>query len=193
MWYVAWWTRSRTFVFDRFIVFCSLCLQRKIILILNFLYCVELSFPGWGPNPNFDLIRFSRPKLSLIRFSRRKLTLIRISIPKLPLIRLSRHKRLLIRIFRPKAFWSDHLQTIAQTLIRLWSNALEEFMIRPSCACSHLWSDCASEACSKAVLIRLKPARNSLIRERFYLWTNLLILLRCIHFKKTDVCSIQFK
>ena len=75
---------------------------------------------------------------------RRKLTLIRLSRLKTPLIRLSRHKGSLIRIFRPKAFWSNHLQTmvqtqiqtIAQTLISLSSDSktLEEFMIRPSCA-----------------------------------------------------------
>ena len=108
--------------------------------------------PGWGPDPNFCLIRLSRPKLSLIRLSRCKLTL----------IRLSRHKGSLIRLFRPKMFWSDHLQTIVQTQIqtlvpRPWSNydqtqvrskslwsdpvAFEAFMVRPSCACSHLWLD----------------------------------------------------
>ena len=77
------------------------------------------------------LIRHSRPELSLIRLSRQKLTLIRHSRPKLPRIRLSRHKESLIRLFRPKPFWSDHLQTmlqtkiqtIAQTLIRLWSDS----------------------------------------------------------------------
>ena len=110
--------------------------------------------PGWGPDPNFCLIRHSRPKLSLIRFSRRKFTLIRLSRPKLPLIRLcrpklplirlSRHKRSLNRLFRPNVFWSDQLQataqtqiqTIAQTLIRLWSDssAFKEVMIKPSCA-----------------------------------------------------------
>ena len=84
------------------------------------------------------------PKLSLFRLSRRKLILIRLSRSKLPLIRLSRHRGSLIRLFRPKGFWSDHfqtmvqtqLQTICQTLIRLWSNlsALEEVMIRPSYA-----------------------------------------------------------
>ena len=100
--------------------------------------------PGWGPDQNLLLIRLSRPKLSLIRISRRKFTLIRLSRPKWTLIRLCRHRRSLTRLFRPKVFWSDHLQTmvqtqiqtIAQTLIRLWSdsNALEEGMIKPSCA-----------------------------------------------------------
>ena len=49
----------------------------------------------------------------------------------------------------------------------------------------HLWSDPVAlvatydqtEARSKAVLIRLKCTQNSLIRKRFYLWTNLLIFL----------------
>ena len=119
--------------------------------------------PGWGPDPNFLLIRLSRPKLYLIRLSRQKLTLIRLSRRKIPLTRLSRHKGSLIRLFRPKAFWSGHLQTMVQTQIqtvshtsiRLWSNssALEE------------------------VMIRLKCARNSLIRETFYLWSNILFLL----------------
>ena len=122
------------------------------------------------------LIRLSRPKLSLIRLSRQKLTLIRLSGHKFPLIRLFRHKVSLIRLFRQKLFWSDYLQTMAQTqiqtiaqnLIGLWSNSseLEKFMIRFKCA------------------------QNSLIRERFHLWTNLLILLYFICFKKTDVCSI---
>ena len=40
------------------------------------------------------------------------------------------------------------------------------------------------------VLIRLNCAGNSLIRERFYLWTNLLNLLPFNYFIKTDVCSI---
>ena len=143
-----------------------------------------LANPGWGRDSNFRLIRLSRPKLSLIRLSRRKLTLIRLSRPKLPLIRLSRHKRSLIRLFRPKTFWWDHLQTVVQTqiqtiattLIRIWSDssALEEVMIRPSCARS-IYDQ--TEARSIPDLIRLKCNRISLIRERFFLWTNLLILL----------------
>ena len=130
--------------------------------------------PGWSPDPNFSLIRLSRPKLSLIRLSRGKFTLIRLSRPKIPLIRLSRHKRSLIRLFRPTVFWSDHLQTmvqtqiqtIAQTLIRLcsdskrfWSDpvALESFMVRPSCAYSHLWSDwSALETSSDQTQVRSK-------------------------------------
>ena len=116
-------------------------------------------YPGWGPGSNFFLIRLSRPKLSLIRLSRRKLTLIRLSRPKLPLIRLSRHKGSLIRLFRPKAFWSDHLQTMVQTqiqtLIRLWSDS--EVMVRPSCARSHLWSDwSALEASSDQTQVHSK-------------------------------------
>ena len=112
---------------------------------------LSLFDPDWGPNPNYCLIRTSRSKLNLIRLSWRKLTLIRFFRPKIPLIRLCRHEGSLIILFRPTAFWSDHLQTmiqtqiqtIAQTLIRLWSesSALEEVMIRPSCACSHLLSD----------------------------------------------------
>ena len=113
--------------------------------------------PGWGPDPNLLLIRLSRPKLSLIRISRRKFTL----------IRLSRPKWLLIRLSRPKVFWSDHLQTmvqtqiqtIAQTLIRLWSdsNALEEVMIRPSCARS---SYDQTKLRLQLFMIRLKCAPN---------------------------------
>ena len=123
--------------------------------------------PGWGPDPNLLLIRLSRPKLSLIRISRRKFTLIRLSRPKWPLIRLSRHRRSLTRLFRPKVFWSDHLQTmvqtqiqtIAQTLIRQWSdsNALEEVMIRPSCARS---SYDQTQLRLRLFLIRLKCAPN---------------------------------
>ena len=83
------------------------------------------------------------------------------------LIRLSRHKGSLIRLFRPKAIWSDHLQTmiqtriqtIAQTLIRLWSDssALEEVMIRPSCARSIYGQ---TQLRLQLFMIRLKCARN---------------------------------
>ena len=113
--------------------------------------------PGWGPDPNFRLIRLSRPKISLIRLSR----------PKIPLIRLSRHKRSLIRFFRPKAFWSDHLQTKVQTqiqtttqiLIRLWldSSAFEEIMTRPSRARSIYGQ---THLRLKPFMVRLKRARN---------------------------------
>ena len=116
-----------------------------------------------------------------------ELTLIRLSRPNLPLIRLSRHRRSLIRLFRPKAFWLDHLQTIAQTLIRPWSDSkcaqrgYDQTLLRSK----HLWSDAVAlsaiydqtEVHSKPVQIRLKCARNSLIREKFYLWKNLLVLL----------------
>ena len=88
---------------------------------------------------------------------------------KWPLIRLSRHRRSLTRIFRPKVFWSDHLQTmvqtqiqtIAQTLIRLWSdsNSLEEVMIRPSCARS---SYDQTQLRLQLFMIRLKCAPNRL-------------------------------
>ena len=128
---------------------------------------IKLLYPGWGPDPNFCLIRLSRPKLSLIRLSRRKFTLIRLSRPKIPLIRLSRHKRSLIRLFSPKAFWSDHLQTmvqtqiqtIAQILIRIWSDsrALEEVTIRPSCARSIYGQ---TQLRLQPFMIRLKCARN---------------------------------
>ena len=125
-----------------------------------------------------------------------KFTLIRLSRPKLALIRLSRHKKPLTRLFRPKVFWSDHLQTMDQTQIQTIAQTLiRQTMIRLKCArrgydqtqlCSkHLWSDAValaaiydqSEVRSKPVLIRLKCAQSSLIRERFYLWKNLLLLL----------------
>ena len=121
--------------------------------------------PGWGPDPNFRLIRLSRPKLSLIGLSRLKLTLIRLSRPKLPLVWLSRHKGSLIRLFRPKA--SDHLQTmvqtqiqtIAQTLIRIWSDSspLEEVTIRPSSTRSIYGQ---TQLRLQSLMIRLKRARN---------------------------------
>ena len=133
--------------------------------------------PGWGPDPKFCLIILSRPKLSLIRLSRRKFTLIRhsrrkftlirLSRPKIPLIRLSRRKKSLIRLFRRKVFWSDHLQTmvqtqihtVAHTLVRLWSDssALEEVMIRPSCARSIHGQ---TQLRLHSIMIRLKCARN---------------------------------
>ena len=116
---------------------------------LDFLSRKRPKNPGWGPDPNFRLIRLSGPKLSLITLSRRKLTLIRLSRPKLPLIRLSRHRGSLIRLFRRKAFWSDHLQTmfqtpiqtISQTLIRLWSDssALEVFWSEKDFTYEQIW------------------------------------------------------
>ena len=73
----------------------------------------------------------------------------------------------LVRLSRPKEFWSDHLQTmaqtqnqtIAQTLIRLCSDssALEEVMIRPSCARSTYDQ---TQLRLKSFMIRLKRARN---------------------------------
>ena len=115
------------------------------------------NYPGWGPDPNLLLIRLSRPNLSLIRICKRNFTL----------IRLSSHRRSLTRLFRPKVFWSDHLQTIVQTqiqtiartLIRLWSdsNALEEVMIRTSCARS---SYDQTQLRLQLFMIRLKCAPN---------------------------------
>ena len=84
----------------------------------------------WGPDPNFPLIRLSRPKLPPIRLSRKKLQLIRLYRAILSLIRLSRLRESLIRLTGLNKFWWDYLQTgvqtqlhtMAQTLIRLRSN-----------------------------------------------------------------------
>ena len=149
----------------------------------------KLACPGWTPDPNFRLIRLSRPKLSLIRLCRRKLTLFRLSRPKIPLIRLSRHKRSLIRLFRPKAFWSDHgpesnsdhCPDVNQTMIRL--KCARRGYDQTQLHSKHLWSDPIAlaaiydqtEARWKPVLIRLKCAQKRLIRERFYLCFFLFI------------------
>ena len=79
----------------------------------------------------------------------------------------SDHRRSLTRLFRSKVFWSDHLQTmvqtqiqtIAQNLIRLWSdsNALEDVMIRPKCARS---SHDQTQLRLQLFMIRLKCAPN---------------------------------
>ena len=95
--------------------FCSFWCTIKVNTYSSWWLSIVVMTPGLGPDPNFRLIKLSRPKLSLIRLSRRKLNLNRLSRPKVPLIRLSRHKGCLIRLFRPKAFWSDHIQTMVQT------------------------------------------------------------------------------
>ena len=127
---------------------------------------------GWGTDPNFGLIRLFRAKKCLIRLSRQNLTLIRFSRPKLPLIRFSRNRGSLIILLIPTAFWSDHLhtmvetriQTIAPTLIRLWlyPRALEEVMIRPSCARSIYGQ---TQLRLQPFMIRLKPAQ-------YWFWSN---------------------
>ena len=60
---------------------------------------------------------------------------------------------------------SDHCRDINQTMIRL------------KCARSIYGQ---TQLRSQPFMIRLKRARKSLIRERFYLWTNLLFLLQNI-------------
>ena len=135
------------------------------------------SCPGWGPDPNFCLIRLSRPKLSLIRLYRRRLTLIRLSTPKLPLIRLSRHKGSLTRLFRPKVFWSEHLQTmvqtqiqtIAQTLIRLMNQTYDHIQVRST----RLWSDpVASRSIYGQTQLLLQPFMIRLKRARNRFWSD---------------------
>ena len=116
--------------------FCIFC--KMTISTSNSSFC----YPGWGPDPNFCLIRLSRPKIPLIR------------------------------LYRPKVFWSDHLKTtiqtqirtIAQTLIRLWSDssALEEVMIRPSCARSIYGQ---TQFRLQLFMTRLKCARNKFRSE----------------------------
>ena len=98
------------------------------------------------------------------------------------------------QIFRPKVFWSDHLrtmvqtqiQTIAQILIRLWSDssALEEVMIRPSSARSFYGQN---QLHLQPFVIRLKCARIRFwselsAREKVW-WSDFLFI-------KTDVFSI---
>ena len=60
-------------------------------------YHLSHSNPGFGPDPNWAMIRLSRLDRPLIRLSRPKLPLIRPSRPKWSLIRLSRPKCPLIR------------------------------------------------------------------------------------------------
>ena len=140
--------------------------------------------PGWGPDPNFRLIRLSRPKLSLIRLSRRKFTLIRLSTPKIPLIRLSGNKRSMIRPSSDRGpdLKSDHCPDLNQTMIRLKCarRGYDQTQLRSKHLCSEPLALAAisdqTEVRSKTVLIRLKCAWNSLIREKFYLWKNLLVL-----------------
>ena len=93
----------------------------------------------------------------------------------------------LIRLSRPKEFWSDHLQTmvqtqiqtIAQTLIGLCSDssALEEVIIRPSCA----WS------IYDQTQLRLKPFMIRLKRARNQFWSD-TIALKCA-FDQTQLRS----
>ena len=100
-------------------------------------------------------------------------------------------------LIRPKYAWnylrsdpialevaSDQTQVRSK---RLWSDpiALEVASDQTQVRSKRLWSDpIALESAydqtqlrSKLPLIRPKCAQNSLIRERFYLWKNLLILL----------------
>ena len=62
----------------------EVCIGCSILILFKWQDWYWYTFPGWGPDPNFCLIRLSRPKLSLIRISRRKLSLIRLSRPKIP-------------------------------------------------------------------------------------------------------------
>ena len=86
---------------------------------------------------------------------------------------------------------SDHCPDLNQTMIRL--KCARRFNDETQLRSKLLWSDPfalaaindQTEEHSELVLIRLKCVWNSLIRERFYLWTN---LLKYIHFIKTDVC-----
>ena len=78
---------------------------------------------------------------------------------------------------------SDQCPDLNQTMIRLKCarRGYDQTQLRSK----QLWSDPVAlaaiydqtEVRSKPVLIRLKCARNSLIRDRFYLWKNLQILL----------------
>ena len=116
---------------------------------------------------------------------------------KVTLIRLSRHRGSLIRLFRTKTFWSDNFQTIVQTqihtialtLIRLWSDsiALEEVMIRPSCAQSIYGQ---TQLRLQPFMIRLKCAQNrfwwdSSALEKVWSENDLLM-------KKSDNFSIKY-